>query len=175
VASASSGRVERIVGERVSAAGLGLVLASGVQGGHTRAPAYETIVIGLLIAALVVASVFICIHLRRRHRRPKPVQDQWQALAVMGELCPEGWQAQITLYGWGAPVPADAPPSRVPLIELEWKQFEEESGRIAVERRVWAPTIGEALQTMVEDRRTDLTLEQIEQAAADDEDLWWSG
>jgi hypothetical protein len=40
---------------------------------------------------------------------------------------------------------------------------------------VWAPTIGDALQTMVEDRRTDLTLEQIEQAAAaEHDDLWWS-
>ena len=103
----------------------------------------------------------------------KAANDQWQALAVMGELCPYGWQAQITVYGWGAPVPADAPPARVPLIELEWEQFEEESGRIAVARRVWAPTIGQALQTMVEDRQTDLTLEQIEQAAAED-DLWWS-
>jgi hypothetical protein len=151
----------------------GLVLASGVQGGHAPAPSYETLVIGLLIAAMAVAAAFIVRHLRRRNRKPKPVNDQWQALAVMGELCPYGWQAQITVYGWGAPVPADAPPARVPLIELEWKQFEEESGRIAVARRVWAPTIGQALQTMVEDRQTDLTLEQIEQAAAAD-DLWWS-
>jgi hypothetical protein len=159
----------------MSAAAAGVVLiASGVQGGHAPAPGYETLVIGLLVAAMSVACVFIFIHLRRRHRRPKPVNDQWQALAVMGELCPDGWQAQITVYGWGAPVPADAPPSRVPLVELEWKQYEEESGRIAVARRAWAPTIGEALQTMVQDRRTDLTLEQIEQAAADEEDLWWS-
>lgn len=158
----------------MSVVATGLVIASGVQGGHAPAPAYETLIIGLLVAAMALASVFIFIHLRRRHRRSKPVNDQWQALAVMGELCPDGWQAEITLYGWGAPVPADAPPSRVPLIELEWKQFEQDSGRIAVARRVWAPTIGEALQTMVEDRRTDLTLEQIEQAAADDEDLWWS-
>jgi len=91
----------------------------------------------------------------------------------MGELCPDGWQAQITLYGWGAPVPAEAPPSRVPLVELEWKQFDGESGAVVVARRVWAPTVGEALQKMVEDRRTDLTLEQIERAAADGEE-WWS-
>jgi hypothetical protein len=149
------------------------ILASGVQGADAKAPGYETLVIGLLIAVLALASALIVRYLRRRSRRPKPVNDQWQALAVMGELCPYGWQAQITLYGWGAPVPADAPPSRVPLIELEWKQFEEESGRIAVARRVWAPTIGQALQTMVDDRQTDLTLEQIEQQAADD-DLWWS-
>jgi hypothetical protein len=102
------------------------------------------------------------------------VSDEWQALAVMGELCPHGWQAQITLYGWGAPVPDDAPPSRVPLIELEWKQFDEEPGRVAVARRVWAPTIGEALQLMVEDRRTDVALEQIEHAADEDGDVWWS-
>ncbi len=150
----------------------GLVMASG-QGGHAQAPGYETLVIILLIVAMAVASALIVVYMRRRFR-PRPVVDQWQALAVMGELCPHGWQAQITLYGWGAPVPADAPSSRVPLIELEWKQFEEESGRVAVARRVWAPTIGEALQTMVDDRRTDVTLEQIEQAAAEDEDIWWN-
>ena len=47
------------------------------------------------------------------------------------------------------------------------------SGHVAVARRVWAPTIGEALQTMVEDRRTDIALEQIEQAVADEDDAWW--
>jgi hypothetical protein len=150
------------------------VLASGVQGGHARAPWYETLLIALAIAALTAACVWISIYLRRRYRRPKAVGDEWQALAVMGELCAHGWQAQITLYGWGAPVPADAPPSRVPLVELEWKQFEEESGHVAVARRVWAPTIGEALQTMVEDRRTDIALEQIEQAVADEDDAWWN-
>jgi hypothetical protein len=161
-------------GGRMSRAHAGSLLASGVQGGNARAPGYETLVIGLLVVAMALVTIWIVRYLRRRNRRPKPVSDQWQALAVMGELCPTGWQAQITVYGWGAPVPPDAPPSRVPLIELEWKQFEEESGRIAVARRVWAPTIGQALQTMVEDRRTDLTLEQIEQAAAEQDDLWWS-
>ena len=125
-----------------------------------------------LIMLMMVACVLIGLYLRRRHRRPRRVADQWQALAVMGELCPHGWQAQITVYGWGAPVPADAPPSRVPLVELEWTQFAEEPGQIAVARRVWAPTISDALQSMVEDRRTDLTLEQIEQAAADEDPDW---
>jgi hypothetical protein len=157
----------------MSAAGVVFVLASGVQGGHDKAPAYETLVIVLFIAAMTAACALVAIHLRRRHRRPRPVTDQWQAMAVMGELCAHGWQAQITLYGWGAPVPADAPPSRVPLVELEWKQFEEQSGQVAVARRVWAPTIGEALQTMVDDRRTDIALEQIEQTVADEDDAWW--
>jgi hypothetical protein len=158
----------------MSTSGVIFVLGSGVQGGHVKAPAYETLLLVLLIVVMTAACVLIAIYLRRRYRRPKPVADQWQAMAVMGELCAHGWQAQITLYGWGAPVPADAPPARVPLVELEWKQFEEESDHVAVARRVWAPTIGEALQTMVEDRRTDIALEQIEQAVADEDDAWWN-
>jgi hypothetical protein len=158
----------------MSAASDGLVIASGVQGGHVQAPAYETLLVVLAIAAMAVAAWMIVIFLRRRSRRSKPVADQWSALVVMGELCPEGWQAQITLYGWGAPVPADAPQSRTPLVELEWKQFEEETGRVIVTRRVWAATIAEALQAMVDDRRTDITLEQIEQAAAESGGEWWS-
>jgi hypothetical protein len=43
-----------------------------------------------------------------------------------------------------------------------------------VARRVWAPTIEQALQVMVDDRRTDLTLEQIEQAVIEDGDLGWN-
>jgi hypothetical protein len=152
---------------------IGALLIASYRGGSTYAPSYETFVIVPLIVLLAGASVWIGVYLRRRQRKPKPVSDQWQALAVMGELCPHGWQAQITLYGWGAPVPADAPSSRVPLVELEWKQFDEESGRVVVARRVWAPTIGEALQMMVEDRRTDLALEQIEQEAAQDGESWW--
>jgi hypothetical protein len=157
----------------MSRAAPAFVLASGVQGGHARVGSGETLLIVLLIAALALAMAAILRYLRRRHRRLRPVSDQWGALAVMGELCPHGWQAQITLYGWGAPVPADAPPSRAPLVELEWKQFDEEPGRVAVVRRVWAPTIGEALQTMVDDRQTDVTLEQIEQSVGG-EDVWWN-
>lgn len=156
----------------MSVVGTGFVIAN--RGGNVQAPSMEALMVALGIAILIVVSVLIGIYLRRHNRRPRPVADQWQALTVMGELCPHGWQAQITLYGWGAPVPPDAPPSRVPLVELEWKQFEEESGRVAVARRAWAPTISQALQTMVEDRRTDITLEQIEQAAADDGDVWWN-
>jgi hypothetical protein len=150
-----------------------LVLASGVQGGTAHpVSASDTPLVLLLIVLLGAACVPIFLYLRRRHRRPPPVSDQWQALAVMGELCPDGWQAQITLYGWGAPLPPDAPPSRVPMVELEWKRFDEESGRVAVARRVWAPTIAEALQAMVEDRRTDITIEEIERSVAEGEDLW---
>jgi hypothetical protein len=156
----------------MSALGQGLVMASGVQGGHAPAAGYETVVIGLAIAMMAAASLLIAVSLRRRYRRTKPVADQWQALAVMGELCPEGWQAQITVYGRDAPMPPDAPPSPIPPVELEWKQFEQEPARVAVARRLWALTIPDALQTMVEDRQTDITLEQIERAVAEDGDVW---
>jgi len=88
---------------------------------------------------------------------------------VMGYLCPHGWQAHITLRGRDAPEPDDSPPSPVPLVELEWKQFDEQPGEVVVARRVWAPTIGEALQMMADDRRTDITLEQIEQTLGETE------
>lgn len=99
----------------MSVAAPAFVLASGVQGGHVPASGHETLPIVLAIAAMAAVSVLIYLYLRRRYR-PKPVTDHWQALAVMGELCPHGWQAQINLYGWGAPVPEDAPASRVPLV-----------------------------------------------------------
>jgi hypothetical protein len=70
-------------------------------------------------------------------------------------------------------VPADAPASRVPLIELEWSEYDEQTSQVALARRVWAPTIAEALQVMVEDRRTDLRLERIEQEAAEREPFEW--
>jgi hypothetical protein len=152
----------------MSAVGAGLVIAS-YRGGSTYAPLYETFVIVPLILAMMVGCVLIAIHLRRRDRRPKPVTDQWQALAVMGYLCPHGWQAHITLRGRDAPEPDDSPPSPVPLVELEWKQFDEQPGEVVVARRVWAPTIGEALQMMADDRRTDITLEQIEQTLGETE------
>lgn len=158
----------------MSLPGAAELLASGVQGGGAHPAAGHTsdlidvllVIVGLLLLAVAAAAVT-----RRLRRRPRPVADQWGALAVMGEMCPHGWQAQITLYGWGAPVPSDAPASRTPLVELEWKQFDEQPGHVAVARRAWAATIPEALQVMVEDRRTDLTLEQIERAAGG-EDLW---
>ena len=132
--------------------------------------AHDTSIVLGLIALMALLGVLMLLFMRRRRRRAEQVGDQWQALTVMGELCPHGWQAQITLYGWGAPVPANAPPARAPLVELEWKQFDEEDGHIAVARRVWAPTIDAALASMVDDRRTDIVLEEIERSvAAEDE------
>src|SRR5271165_5465727 len=158
----------------MSAVQAGFMLASGVQGGHAHAPIHESLLLAGAIVAMVALSVPIGLLLRRRHRPPKSVADQWQALAVMGELCPDGWQAQITLYGWGAPVPADAPASRAPLVELEWRRFDADPTRSVSARRCWSPSIGEALQTMVDSRRADLELEQIEQHVLGEDDPDWS-
>jgi hypothetical protein len=151
-----------------------LLMASGVQGGNARAPGYETLVIVSLVVAMAVACVLMARYLRGRQRRTATVADQWQALAVMGELCPHGWQAQVTVYGVQAPLPADAPASRIPLVELEWKQFDARSREVARTRRAWAPSIAEALQTMVDERQTDVALEQIERTAAEDGGAGWS-
>lgn len=152
--------------QRPRAGYCGRVIASGVQGGRLPASAGQTVLL-LVLMALMAAALWL---LLRRHARPpaQPVSEQWRALAVMGELCPHGWEAQITLRGWGAPVPDDAPSSRAPMVELEWREYAEGGERVAVTRRVWAPTVGQALQAMVDGRRTDLVLEQIERSAAED-------
>jgi hypothetical protein len=139
-------------------------VADSYRWGSSSAPWYETVAIVCAIVVMAVACALIFRHLRRREREPKRVVDQWQALNVMGEMCPHGWQAQITVYGRGAPVPEDAPALRAPLVELEWLQFEQGSARVALARRMWARSIRGALQTMVEDRRTDITLGQGIQA-----------
>jgi hypothetical protein len=151
------------------------LVAGGVQGGPPdgHVPVPDTLLVVAISLALALALGGVILYLRRDNRRSRPVADEWAALAVMGELCPSGWKAQVTIYGWGAPVPADAPPSRAPLVELEWSQYDEQTGQVAVVRRVWAPSIAEALQVMVEDRRTDLSLEQIEQEASEREAIDW--
>jgi hypothetical protein len=146
------------------------LMASGVQGGHARA--YDSGTVLMMIIALAVAAVGVAIYVKRRRVAQEPISDHWVALAVMGELCPDGWQAQVTLHGWGAPVPDDAPPARTPLVALEWKQFGDAFGRVVVQRRVWANTIEEALQKMVDDRRLDVRLEQIASETATDDAHW---
>lgn len=149
-------------------------VAYAFRWGSSSAPWYETVAIVGVIAVMAVACVIVFRSLRRRDRRPRPVRDQWQALAVMGELCPHGWQAHITLYGEGAPMPADAPLARRLAVELEWRRFDGEARQIAAARRVSARSIAGALQMMVDDCRTDVELERIGQVAGKQPDEWWS-
>jgi hypothetical protein len=102
---------------------------------------------------------------RQRQRLRALATAEARARALMSELCPHGWRAQITLFGPGDELPPDAPSGERARVALDWAELEDEHRRVAVVRRVWAASIGDALEAMVADRRTDETLEQIEQGA----------
>lgn len=105
---------------------------------------------------------------RRRLRRQAELETH--ARSMMSELCPHGWRAQITLFA--AAAAADGAPDDQARVALDWTELEPDGGGPAVMRRVWASTIGEALEAMVLDRRTDETLEQIEQGAVAEGARW---
>jgi len=155
--------------------------------GHYHGPNLSLISFGLL--ALTLSGGVLAVQLlglivprcrsalrRRRHerrRRLAAANIERRTRALMSELCPQGWRAQITLFGPGDDVPTDLPGGRPALVALDWAELEDEkSRRVAVVRRVWAPTIGEALEAMVADRCTDEALEQIERGAMADGALW---
>jgi hypothetical protein len=121
-----------------------------------------------LVGLGLVAGLIAWVEHRRGPRRIPDADREWHARAVMSELCPEGWTAEITVYGWGAPPPPDAPPSAQPLVSVVWSEFqatEYGEARKVVARRIWAPSVALAMEAMIADRRLDLDLEQIEQSA----------
>lgn len=93
-----------------------------------------------------------------------------RARAMMGELCPHGWRAELTLYE-GRAVTETGDPVRA-AVALDWYELRPGGGEPAVVRRVWAPSVVEALEAMVADRRTDVALEQIELRASADGASW---
>lgn len=97
---------------------------------------------------------------------------EWRARTMMDELCPHGWRADITLFGDAEQLPGGHPGDPRCRVSLDWTEFEDDCGRPAVVRRVWATTVGEALDAMVADRRTDETLQQIEQGALAQGAVW---
>jgi hypothetical protein len=111
---------------------------------------------------------------RTRWRQQHGVANiEMRAWALMDELCPDGWRAQVTLFASppqgpsseGSPAPRD-------VVALDWTAFEHDSSEEPTVRRVWAPTIEQALEAMVADRQTDETLAQIEQGALADGAVW---
>jgi hypothetical protein len=108
----------------------------------------------------------------KRRRLHASANAERRARALMSELCPHGWQAQITLFETADGDSRNGPKGVRARVALDWTELDAEPGRPAVMRRVWAPTINEALEAMVADRRTDETLEQIEQGAVADGALW---
>ncbi len=139
------------------------------------------LVLLVAIGALVVPLLEIAVvrsrrtlrswRLERRRRRAAATAEL-RARALMSELCPHGWHAQITLFETTGAHPSHTLDGIRDRVAVDWAELEDERGRPAVMRRVWAPTIGEALEAMVADRRTDETLEQIEQGAVADGALW---
>jgi hypothetical protein len=110
---------------------------------------------------------------RGRHRRRGAAADaEARARAMMSELCPHGWRAQITLFAGADPDDHRplTPDGRRAEVALDWTELHH--GSPAVMRRVWAVTVADALEAMVADRRTDETLEQIERGAVADGALW---
>ena len=108
----------------------------------------------------------------RRRRRHAAINAEQRARAQMSELCPYGWRAQITLLEGIDEEQGPVPSAKRSRVALDWAEIRDETGRAAVMRRVWAPTIAQALDAMVADRRTDHTLEQIEQGAAAEGAFW---
>ena len=107
----------------------------------------------------------------RRWRRVRDeVGAERRARALMGELCPHGWRAELTLYE-GRSLTEAGDPVRAP-VALDWYELRPAGAGTAVVRRVWAPSVAEALEAMVADRRTDAALEQIEARASADGISW---
>ena len=130
----------------------------------------ELIVAGAVLLAL--AGLLLARELRRWRRAHPPQSDETRARAVMGELCPNGWQAQITLFDSSSARPPATLRRDGQAVSLDWCEIPEPGGEPPLMRRVWAPTIAQALGAMVDDRRTDEVLERIERAALADDDPW---
>ena len=110
---------------------------------------------------------------RRHHRQSleAAATAEVRSRAIMSELCPHGWSAQISLFEHPDP-DGLADTTRPDRVRLEWTELRDESGAPAVMRELWAPSVGAALEAMVADRQTDETLEQIELGAVWDGAHW---
>jgi hypothetical protein len=125
---------------------------------------FAAVLLALVIVAVAVVS-------RRGNRDPLAL-DENRARAAMEKLCRHGWSAQLTVYGSRAPLPEDAPEVEGVRVRLDWAELaegEEGDRDVAVERRLWARSIPGALRSMVDDRRLDHELEEIERAHAGNE------
>lgn len=107
-----------------------------------------------------------------RRRLRAAANSELRSRALMSELCPHGWRAQITVVHGAGERATDSAGGEHASVTLDWTELEEDSARSPVVRRVLAPTIGEALEAMVAGRLTDETLEQIERRAVADGALW---
>ncbi len=171
-------------GFTIGATGCGFMVQGAYLPLHGRAPSLLTLALFAVIGvSAVIGGKLLAVlvtrgrrrhrgRLSRRRRLNAAASAEARARALMSELCPQGWRAQITLFGPSDELPPDAPGGDRARVALDWAELEDENGRAAVIRRVWAPSIDGALDAMVADRRTDETLEQIERGAVADGTLW---
>ncbi len=152
----------------------GAVLGAVPTSGGGPAPATLGLIVLVVFVPVLAAMLIVLLvgwtraTMRRRRVDPRlraAASAEASARALMSELCPHGWRAHITLFGPDDDLPAGAPADDRSRVMLDWAELDDVYGHVAVERRVWAPTIAEALEAMVADRRTDETLEQIERRA----------
>jgi hypothetical protein len=132
----------------------------------------ELLAAGAVLLALAV--LLLSRELRHLRGRRRLAEDpEIHARAMMEELCAGAWQAQITLYS-ASGIPPEAPASSAGLVSVAWVELgaDEDEDDEPIVRRLWAPTIAEGLEAMIEDRRADELLEQIEWPASTDDDPW---
>ena len=130
----------------------------------------ELVLVGAVL--LVLAGLLLAREVKRWRTRHRPHSHEVRARAVMGELCPNGWQAQLTLYGSGSAAAPPGSPQGGEVVAVDWSELPGDGGELPPTRRVWAATITDALAAMVQDRRTDEVLERIERSAGADDDPW---
>lgn len=152
------------IGLAASTAGRGLAVVAQL----------ELVLAGAVL--LVLAGLLLARETRRWRGRHRPHSDEVRARAMMGELCPNGWHAQVTLYGSPAEVSnvgeLGAAREAGTAVAIDWAELPGEGGESPPTRRVWASTIADGLAAMVDDRRTDEVLERIERSAGADDDPW---
>lgn len=141
-------------------------LSRGVARFGSAAAQVELTLAGAVLLAL--AGLLLTREIRRGRARTTPLSDEAWARAVMGELCPNGWRAQINLHGGGELLDATAPAA----VSVDWSELGDSLGEPPAMHRVWAATVASALSAMVDDRRADEVLERIERAANSEDDPW---
>jgi hypothetical protein len=90
------------------------------------------------------------------------------ARAMMDELCPDGWHAEIVLFSSAGELPLEAPDPERTRVQLHWRELNDS----AELRRIWARDVKSALEAMVADRVMEETLQRIEQQALADGANW---
>lgn len=129
------------------------------------------LLLGVLGRLVPGARRAIRARIARRRQAAAAATAELRARVLMDELCPHGWRARVTMFGSPRDLPADAPGQRF-RVALDWSELGPDGSRPVLARRVWATSIIGALDAMVADRRTDETLQQIEQGALADGAVW---